>query len=64
MSDEKNEKPVLGEMISQFPVEELKKAILNIYRFDYDDEPEEKSKSAEVEEKLEEVSQKIIEDNL
>ncbi len=53
MADEKNEKPVLGEMISQFPVEELKKAILNIYRFDYDNEPEEKPKSDEIEEKLE-----------
>lgn len=64
MADEKNEKPVLGEMISQFPVEELKKAILNIYRFDYDNEPEEKPKSDEIEEKLEEVSKEIIEDNL
>jgi hypothetical protein len=36
----------------------------NIDRFDEDVVTEEKTKSAEVEEKLEEVSQEIIEDNL
>ena len=64
MADENKEKPVLGEMIANFPVEELKKAMLHIDRFDEDVVTEEKTKSAEVEEKLEEVSQKIIEDNL
>ena len=64
MADENKEKPVLGEMIANFPVEELKKAMLHIDRFDEDVVTEEKTKSAEVEEKLEEVSQAIIEDNL
>ena len=64
MSDENKEKPVIGEMIANFPVEELKKAMLHIDRFDEDVVTEEKTKSAEVEEKLEEVSQEIIEDNL
>lgn len=59
-----NKKTVLGEMIANFPVEELKKAMLNIDRFDEDVVTEEKAKSAEVEEKMEEVSQEIIEDNL
>jgi len=64
MADENKEKTVLGEMIANFPVEELKKAMLHIDRFDEDVVTEEKTKSAEVEEKLEEVSQEIIEDNL
>jgi hypothetical protein len=64
MADENKEKPVLGEMIANFPVEELKKAMLHIDRFDEDVVTEEKTKSAEVEVKLEEVSQEIIEDNL
>lgn len=64
MADENKEKPVLGEMIANFPVEELKKAMLHIDRFDEDVVTEEKTKSAEVEEKLEEVSQEIIENNL
>ncbi len=64
MADENKEKPVLGEMIANFPVEELKKAMLHIDRFDEDVVTEEKTKSAEVEEKLEEISQEIIEDNL
>lgn len=64
MADENKEKPILGEMIANFPVEELKKAMLHIDRFDEDVVTEEKTKSAEVEEKLEEVSQEIIEDNL
>lgn len=52
MADENKEKPVLGEMIANFPVEELKKAMLHIDRFDEDVVTEEKTKSAEVEEKL------------
>ena len=64
MAEENKEKSILGEMIANFPVEELKKAILHIDRFDEVVVTEEKTKSAEVEEKLQEVSQKIIEDNL
>jgi hypothetical protein len=64
MEDEKKEKPVLGEMIANFPVNELRKAMLHVDRFDEDVVTEEKTKAAEVEEKLEETSQKIIEDNL
>jgi hypothetical protein len=64
MEDEKKEKPVLGEMIANFPVNELRKAMLHLDRFDEDVVTEEKTKAAEVEEKLEETSQKIIEDNL
>ena len=64
MAEENKEKPILGEMIANFPVEELKKAILHIDRFDEVVVTEEKTKSAEVEEKLQAVSQKIIEDNL
>ena len=64
MADENKEMQVIGEMIANFPVEELKKAMLHIDRFDEDVVTEEKTKSAEVEEKLEEVSQEIIEDNL
>lgn len=64
MEDEKKEKPVLGEMIANFPANELRKAMLHLDRFDEDVVTEEKTKAAEVEEKLEETSQKIIEDNL
>lgn len=64
MVEENKEKPILGEMIANFPVEELKKAILHIDRFDEVVVTEEKTKSSEVEEKLQAVSQKIIEDNL
>ena len=64
MADENKENPVLGEMIANFPVTELKKAMLHVDRFDEDVVTEEKTKAAEVEEKLEETSQKIIEDNL
>lgn len=64
MAEENKEKPILGEMIANFPVEELKKAILHIDRFDEVVVTEEKTKSSEVEEKLQAVSQKIIEDNL
>ena len=64
MAEENKEKPILGEMIANFPVEELKKAILHIDRFDEVVVTEEKTKSSEVEEKMQAVSQKIIEDNL
>ena len=55
MAEENKEKPILGEMIANFPVEELKKAILHIDRFDEVVVTEEKTKSSEVEEKLQAV---------
>ncbi len=61
---EENKKPVLGEMISKFPVEELKRMITNFDRFDIDGITPEKEKAVEVEEKLDEISEKIIEENL
>lgn len=62
--DEDKKKPVLGEMISKFPVEELKRMITNFDRFDVDGITPEKEKAVEVEEKLDEISEKIIEENL
>ena len=66
MEDEekKKEKPVLGEMIANFPVEELKKAMLHVDRFDDEVVTDEKVKAVEAEQKLEDVSNKILEDNL
>lgn len=61
--DKEKEKPVIGEMISNFPVEELKRMITNVDRFDHGITPE-KEKTVEVEEKLDEISEKIIEENL
>ena len=61
---EENKKPVLGEMIFNFPVEELKRMITNVDRFDIDGITPEKEKAVEVEEKLDEISEKIIEENL
>ena len=63
MAEEK-EKPVIGEMISKFPVEELKRMITNFDRFDIDGITPEKEKAVEVEEKLDELTKKIIEENL
>ena len=54
----------IGEMISEFPVEELKRMITNVDRFDIHDITPEKEKADEVEEKLEELTEKIIEENL
>ena len=61
---EENKKPVIGEMISNFPIEELKRMITNVDRFDIHDITPEKEKADEVEEKLDEISEKIIEENL
>ena len=61
---EENKKPVIGEMISNFPVEELKRMITNVDRFDIDGNTPEKEKAVELEEKLDEVTKKIIEENL
>ena len=60
---EENKKPVIGEMISNFPVEELKRMITNVDRFDIDGITPEKEKAVEIEEKLDEISEKIIEEN-
>ena len=38
--DKEKEKPVIGEMISNFPVEELKRMITNVDRFDHGITPE------------------------
>lgn len=55
---------MLGEMIAAFPVEELKRMITNFDRFDVSGITHEKEKAVELEEKLDEVSEKIIEENL
>lgn len=61
---EENKKPMLGEMIAAFPVEELKRMITNFDRFDMSGIPHEKEKAVELEDKLNEISEKIIEENL
>lgn len=63
MAEEKKN-PVLGEMIAAFPAEELKRMITNFDRFDVDGITPEKEKAVEVEEKLDKISEKIIEENL
>lgn len=62
--DNEKTKPQLGEMISNFPVEELKRAIMHIDRFDTDVVTDQKIQAVEVERKLEEKSEEIIVDNL
>jgi len=61
-----NEKPKLqlGEMISMFPAEELKRAMLHLDRFDTEVVTDEKIHAAEAERQLEEKSEEIIADNL
>lgn len=61
-----NEKPKLqlGEMISMFPAEELKRAMLHLDRFDTEVVTDEKIHAAEAEKQLEEKSEEIIADNL
>lgn len=61
-----NEKPKLqlGEMISMFPAEELKRAMLHLDRFDTEVVTDEKLHAAEAERQLEEKSEEIIADNL
>lgn len=43
--DEEKKKPMLGEMIAAFPVEELKRMITNFDRFDVSGITHEKGKS-------------------
>jgi hypothetical protein len=61
-----NEKPKLqlGEMISMFPAEELKRAMLHLDRFDTEVVTDEKIHAIEAERQLEEKSEEIIADNL
>lgn len=61
-----NEKPKLqlGEMISMFPAEELKRAMLHLDRFDTEVVTDEKIHAAEAERQLEEKSEEIIANNL
>ena len=54
---EENKKPVIGEMISNFPVEELKRMITNVDCFDIDGITPEKEKAVELEEKLDKISE-------
>ena len=61
--NEEKKTPVIGEMISQFPVEELRRMIINVDRFDVHVKTPE-SEADDLEEKMEEVSEKIIEENL
>ena len=63
MEDEKP-KLQLGEMISMFPAEELKRAMLHLDRFDTEVVTDEKIQAAEAERHLEEKSEEIIADNL
>jgi hypothetical protein len=63
MEDEKS-KLQLGEMISMFPAEELKRAMLHLDRFDTEVVTDEKIHAAEAEKQLEEKSEEIIADNL
>ena len=63
MEDEKP-KLQLGEMISIFPAEELKRAMLHLDRFDTEVVTDEKIHAAEAEKQLEEKSEEIIADNL
>lgn len=63
MEDEKP-KLQLGEMISMFPAEELKRAMLHLDRFDTEVVTDEKIHAAEAERQLEEKSEEIIADNL
>jgi len=57
-------KPQLGEMISMFPAEELKRAMLHLDRFDTEVVTDEKIHAVEAERQLEEKSEEIIADNL
>ena len=51
-------------MISNFPAEALKKAMLHLDRFDDAVVTDERIQAVEAEKQLEDVSNRIIEDNL
>lgn len=51
-------------MMSMFPAQELKRMMLHLDRFDDQVITEEKIRNAEAADKLEEISEQIIEENL
>lgn len=54
----------LGDMLKAFPIADFEKALANIDRFDDEAVRSEKKQADELEKKAEEVTEKIIEDNL
>lgn len=54
----------LGTMIAAFPAEELKRAMLHLDRFDTDVVTDERLNAISAEENLDNISEKIIEENL
>ena len=54
----------LGDMLKAFPIADFEKALANIDRFDNETVRSEKKQANELEKKAEEVTEKIIEDNL
>jgi hypothetical protein len=57
--------PVMSDsMISVFPAEELKRMIMHVDRFDTDVVTDEKLNAAKAEEKVEEITEQIITENL
>ena len=54
----------LGTMIAAFPAEELKRAMLHLDRFDTDIVTDERLNAISAEENLDNISEKIIEENL
>lgn len=59
-----NENKNENTMLSTFPLEELARMIKNIDRFDTDVVNEDKKNAAEAIEKSEELTEKIVEENL
>jgi hypothetical protein len=57
--------PVMSEsLMSVFPAEELKRMIMHVDRFDTDVVTDEKLNAAKAEEKVEEITEQIITENL
>lgn len=54
----------LGTMLAAFPAEELKRAMLHLDRFDTDVVTDERLNAISAEENLDNISEKIIEENL
>lgn len=61
MSDEKSYQ--LGDMMKAFPVQEFAKMLTNIDRFE-EDVPKERKEEIDALEKAEQITQKIVEENL
>lgn len=51
-------------MLSVFPAEELKRMIMHVDRFDTDVVTDEKLNAAKAEEKVEEITEQILSENL